>query len=285
MNLNQKPKRKQHQPHKEMKHKKDKNIIQLRAISEKAIADVDMESRKVKGYFASFNTLDSHRDIIRQGAFSKSIQERGPGASGNRRIAHLYQHDMNCPIGKILELREDGFGLYFVSQLAPTQKGNDVLTMYQEGVLREHSIGFNYVMDKMEFIEGEDEEGYFEIKEVKLFEGSVVTFGSNENTPYLGSSKSLTIEEKIEKLNQDLTANVSLLKSGKGSDELLQAAEYNIKIIQKTFNDLLSTPSIEAVKDTLKVKEPQKGGSNFFAHLVKEEEEKLNFFKHLNTGK
>ena len=149
-----------------MKKNKDKNLLQLRAISEKAIADVDLEKRKVKGYFASFNTLDSHNDIIRQGAFAKSIQERGPNAMGNRRIAHLYQHDMNCPIGKILELREDNFGLYFVSELIDTQKGNDVLTMYQEGVLREHSIGFNYVWDKMEFIEGkgEDEEGFFEIK-------------------------------------------------------------------------------------------------------------------------
>ena len=80
--------------------------------------------------------------------------------------------------------------------------------------------------------------------------------------------KSLTTEERIEKLNADLTANVRLLKAGKGSDELLQAAEYSIKLIQKSYNDLLSTPSIEAVKDTLKQKEPQKEVNHFFLSLL-----------------
>ena len=247
--------------------KKDNNIVQLRDISTKAIQDVDLSSRKVTGYFAAFNNVDSHSDVIRKGAFAKSIQERGVNASGNRRIAHLWQHDMSEPIGKILELREDDFGLYFVSELINTQKGNDVLTMYQEGVIREHSIGFNYIADKIEHVEGEDG-GFWEIKEVKLFEGSSVTFGSNSETPYLGSMKSLTTEERIEKLNADLTANVRLLKAGKGSDELLQAAEYSIKLIQKSYNDLLSTPSIEAVKDTLKQKEPQKEVNHFFLSLL-----------------
>jgi len=261
--------------------KKDNNIVQLRDISTKAIQDVDLSSRKVTGYFAAFNNIDSHRDMIIKGAFAKSIQERGVNASGNRRIAHLWQHEMKEPIAKIIELREDDFGLYFVSELINTQKGNDVLTMYQEGVIREHSIGFNYITDKME---ANMEENYWEIKEVKLFEGSSVTFGSNSETPYLGSMKSLTTEERIEKLNADLTANVRLLKSGKGSDELLQAAEYNIKIIQKTFNDLLSTPSIKAVKDTLKANEPQEKEGNisaFFSNLSTEQEKDINFFKHL----
>ena len=53
------------------------------------VSDVSLKSRQVKGYFASFDTLDSDRDIIRKGAFTKSIQERGVNSTGNRKIAHL----------------------------------------------------------------------------------------------------------------------------------------------------------------------------------------------------
>ena len=71
------------------------------------ISDVDLKSRQVKGYFASFDTLDSDRDVIRKGAFAKSIQENGVDSAGNRKIAHLRNHDWEQQIGKLTELGED----------------------------------------------------------------------------------------------------------------------------------------------------------------------------------
>ena len=82
--------------------------------------DLDEGSRQVKGYFASFDTLDSDNDVIRQGAFTKSIAERGPSSLGNRKIAHLRDHDFTHQIGRIDELGEDSKGLYFVSTLTFT---------------------------------------------------------------------------------------------------------------------------------------------------------------------
>ena len=80
------------------------------------VTDLDEGSRQVKGYFSSFDTIDSDRDVIRKGAFSKSINERGPQSSGNRKIAHLRNHDWEQQIGNPIELFEDSKGLGFVSQ-------------------------------------------------------------------------------------------------------------------------------------------------------------------------
>jgi len=50
------------------------------------LKDFDEGSRKVSGYFASFDTLDSDNDIIRKGAFAQSIKQRGTEAATNRQF-------------------------------------------------------------------------------------------------------------------------------------------------------------------------------------------------------
>ena len=203
--------------------------------------DIDETKRIVKGYFASFNTLDSDYDVIRKGAFKKSIQENGPNSAGNRRIAHLRNHDWDRQIGKILELYEDEKGLVFVSQLGRSTEGNDALLDYQDGILREHSIGFNYIADKMKFIEESDytEGGHYEINEVRLWEGSGVTFGSNSLTPVLdaakGSGDYKPVLDKIQELEEGF---LKALKHGKGTDLRLEQIEARFKQIQQLRNSL-----------------------------------------------
>ena len=77
-------------------------IYGVKSISMK-MEDIDETNRIVKGYLSSFDTLDSDNDIIRKGAFKKSLQERGVDAKNNRRIAHLRNHDWEHQIGKFLE--------------------------------------------------------------------------------------------------------------------------------------------------------------------------------------
>jgi HK97 family phage prohead protease len=149
------------------------------------------ESRIVSMYLASFNTLDSDCDIIRKGAFSKSISERGPQTNSNRQIKFLHQHQVKEPIGIYKMLMEDEKGLYAEVEIEKTALGDVVLERYMNGSYKEHSIGFQYVWDKCNWIQmpsGEEKEmeDVFECKELNLFEGSVVTFGANENTPFLG---------------------------------------------------------------------------------------------------
>jgi HK97 family phage prohead protease len=144
-------------------------------------------SRTVSGYLAAFGNVDDAGDRLVKGCFAKSIQEHGPDSSSHRKIAYCWQHDMTTPIGKFTILREDDYGLYFEAVLDDIPLVNDiVISQYQSGTLNQHSIGFWYVQldETSELTEG----GYpvWNVKEVQLIEGSVVTAGCNENTPFLG---------------------------------------------------------------------------------------------------
>lgn len=215
--------------------------------------DLDEGSRKVKGRFASFDTLDSDNDVIRKGAFKKSIQEWGVNSGGNRKIAHLRNHDWDRQIGKLDELFESEKGLDFVSVLGRSDEGRNAFLDYQDGILIEHSIGFNYIKDKIKFVENSsfNKDGHFEVLEVKLWEGSGVTFGANSLTPVLDVAKGEDQKEiTLKKLNELSDRFYKILRDGKGTDERLENIEAMFKQIQQLQNSLaVKEPS---VKDTLK---------------------------------
>jgi HK97 family phage prohead protease len=222
------------------------------------VTDLDEGSRQVKGYFSSFDTIDSDRDVIRKGAFSKSINERGPQSSGNRKIAHLRNHDWEQQIGNPIELFEDSKGLGFVSQMGRSTKGQDAFLDYQDGILREHSIGFNYIPSKMQEVKESPlhEQGHWEINEVKLWEGSGVTFGANSLTPVIDVAKGLKDNSyTLKKLNELTITLEGALKNGKGTDERLVNIEQMFAQLKQLHNSLeLNKPS---VKDT-STQEPKK---------------------------
>jgi len=230
------------------------------------IEDIDEGSRRVKGYASAFDVMDSDNDVIKKGAFLKSIQERGPMTAGNRKIAHLRNHDWEHQIGKFVELYEDEKGLVFVSELGRSTKGTDALLDYQDGILREHSIGFNYIKDKLNYIEADkstfdSNNGHFEITEVKLWENSAVTFGANEFTPVLDVAKGAEGRDKlIEKLNEMSERFQKTLRNGGGTDERLQNLELTFKQIQELQNSLVSMKP--DVKATLKEDKPNDSNLN-----------------------
>tara|TARA_B100001057_G_scaffold426964_1_gene451439 strand:- start:430 stop:1488 length:1059 start_codon:yes stop_codon:yes gene_type:complete len=194
------------------------------------IKDIDTQKREVSIYLSKFDTMDSDMDVIKKGAFSKSINERGPGSSSNRKIAFLRHHDWEKQIGKFLKLEEDDFGLFAVGQLGRSTDGEDAYRDYEDGIIKEHSIGFQYIKDKAKFIEDKniDGGGFYEISEIKLFEGSAVTFGSNEFTPVVdvkGEQKT----DYIEKLTKELNVCIKALSNGKGTDERLHGIEMKVK--------------------------------------------------------
>lgn len=246
----------------------------------------------VKGYFSGFKTIDSDADVIMPGAFQKSIQERGPKSQANRKIAHLAFHDLNRPVGKLQVLKEDEKGLYFESLLGTHTDGADAAKMYEEGTINEHSIGFRYIPTKMEFVELDSEEkidalitsgeyvsinkeavmrygGYFKIHEVKLYEGSFVTFGANENTPNL-TGKS---EKELDTFRADLDEKVSeLMRSINDGEKGLQI-ERQILYICKHYEALggaepLSKHSVEQAAKEQNA-ESDKGKQSFFEIMAK----------------
>jgi HK97 family phage prohead protease len=208
------------------------------------VADMDAGSRTVKGYLSAFGIIDSDNDMIMPGAFKKSITENGPLSSSNRKIAFLRNHEWEDQIGKMLELSEDDYGLLFVAQLGRSSKGDDALLDYQDGIIREHSIGFSYVPDKMKAIETADGM-YWAISEVKLWEGSAVTFGSNQFTPVLQVAKGMDSgaakQAALEKLAQETEAIAKAIRNGKGTDSRLQELEMRVKTLAQRYQALAET--------------------------------------------
>jgi hypothetical protein len=109
---------------------------------------------------------------------------------------------------------------------------------YEDGVILEHSIGFNVVQDKT-FIR---EDGVRELRELFLWEGSAVTFGANSQTPVFNVGKG-NRTEYLDKLNQKMNGLINALKNGKGTDERLFQIEMDLRVIQSKYNSLITLES------------------------------------------
>lgn len=203
------------------------------------IKDLSLGKREVAMYLSKFDVIDSDDDLIIKGAFEKSIRERGPQSDSNRNIAFLRYHDWQHPIGKFLKLEEDSKGLFAVAQLGTSTKGEDALRDYEDGIIKEHSIGFQYVNENVKYIENEKEKGYYEINEVKLFEGSAVTFGSNEYTEVVNIGKGENKINIVEKLAKEIDIVTKALINGRGTDQRLYNLEMKLKYLNSRLIDLV----------------------------------------------
>ncbi len=212
------------------------------------LKDLDLAQRQVAMYVSKFDVIDSDGDLIRRGAFAKSIAERGPSSMGNRKIAFLRYHNWEMQIGKPIKMEEDSNGLFVVAQLGTSTLGNDAMEDYKEGIIREHSIGFKYISDKMKYVEGDKEgEGFFEISELALWEFSAVTFGANEYTNVVDVAKGQERVNLAMKLNEDIATVAKALSNGQGTDERLYQLEMRLKYLNARMLDLaLTEPNVKS---------------------------------------
>lgn len=233
------------------------------------IKDLDLDKRQVAVYLNTFDVLDSDMDIIRKGAFKKSLLERGPQTDSNRKIAFLRYHDWEQQIGKFDTLEEDDKGLFAVGTLGRSTKGEDALRDYEDGIIKEHSIGFQYIADKIKWVEDTtlDGGGFYDITEVKLFEGSAVTFGSNEYTNVVEVVKSGDRANFFEKITKDINLCIKALTSGKGSDERLFEIEMKLSYLNSQLILLAQTQPTD-IKSHLVTVEPEVVKSFDWASVV-----------------
>lgn len=212
------------------------------------IKDVDAKKGIVTGYFSAFNIKDSDGDIILPGSFKRSIEEWQPKG----RIKHLLNHDPRQPLGKITELREDSYGLYYESQIGKHNLGQDFIKMVESDLVKEHSIGFN--------IKGQRKaENANEIYDIVLYEGSSLTsWGANEYTPLLGLKSADDRVQRIKRLEK-------FIKHSDATDETIELLMLEIKQLNQLVEDLSNVPAsvqepvepkvdeTKAVKDALDI--------------------------------
>lgn len=224
------------------------------------IKDVDDSKGIVIGYFSAFDNIDSDGDVIVKGAFTKTIEENGPGSKKDR-IQHLLQHNTSQPIGKLQSLGEDDKGLRFESKMSKSTLGQDTLQLYKEGILREHSIGFETIKEEPTTWEGHE---CNKISEMKLWEGSTVTFGANPNTPveeiknkFKGTALYDLLVKDLEgwskgRIVEELKILEKLFSKGTVSDEMFVSLELRFKQLQNAVNSLLTQKPLKSTPADLK---------------------------------
>lgn len=181
------------------------------------IKGLDRQGRVVEVIMANYNK-DSYNDVIVKGAFAKTLQERGD------QILFLNQHNWSQPHGFFDEVKETDMGLYGRSKPLPnTTYSNDLLELYDQGIIKEHSIGFQTIKSTYE-----QETGVRTITEIKLYEGSNVTMGANSQTPLL-SMKGITMQEIQDQESKILKA----IRSGNLTDETYRALEIAVKQLRE----------------------------------------------------
>jgi len=224
------------------------------------IMDMNPKQGIVTGYFSKFNNVDGDGDIIRPGAFTKTIREQGPQSSLPR-IKHLLNHDPSLPLGVLKSLTEDSYGLAYESQVGSHEGGEDFIKMVESGLITEHSIGFkiikrNQVQSYENYLRNPSL-GQFEITEVKLYEGSSLTaWGANALTPItsLKGDKNLDVDMIVAKS----AAIDKFCRNTTATDDTIQMLLLHSKQLAQLILDMKSNTTqpvttIEPVDDTLDI--------------------------------
>jgi len=210
--------------------------IEYKGADMEDILDVDTENKTVKAVWARFDNVDLDSDIIVKEAVTKTIKERGP--KGKNLIYSLVDHiaDTDHMIGKPTELYVKDDMLIAVTKIVETEKGEDMIKMYNEGLINQHSIGFSTIKSDWQ----DSKQTVRIIKELKLYEGSAVLWAANPETPTLDVTKSYLNDK--EKLNKRLLSLLNAFKGGTYTDETFNLLEIEIKHIQQMIDNITTLP-------------------------------------------
>ena len=208
-------------------------------------ADVEMKDGGIiTGYASTFDKdPDSYGDIVAPGAFTKSLERWRELNAEGKYIPLLWGHDTYDPqsnIGKVVEAREDERGLYIEAEFdADNPRAQYVRKLAQEG--RVYQFSFAFEVKDFGRVDLEDGTSVNELRELELFEVSVVQIPANQHA---------TVE--------DVKAGKSGRRnSAKDADALREIAR-NAQEIIDAINDLLSdTEQGEGGEDESKGREPE----------------------------
>ena len=184
-------------------------------------------------YASVFGNIDSYGDVVVKGAFANDLARWEK--SGNT-IPLLFGHNMADPdfnIGSVVSAEEDNVGLKVTAQLdLENPKAKQVYRMLKGKRIDQMSFAYDVLEGGPATKDGED---VYEIRDLKLYEVSVVTVGANSETEILSVKTMPTVAER---LITDVKAGRVL--SAKNESELRSAHEALgrvLKVLDNTTTD------------------------------------------------
>jgi hypothetical protein len=149
----------------------------------------------IEGHLSVKDNVDLAGEVVRPGAFKRTL-----AATGGK-LPMLFSHDPREPIGMWEEMREDAKGLYVKGRInLEVARGREVYALLKQGAIKGLSIGYDVLVDEIV-------KGIRFLKEIKLWEGSVVTFPCNplasvESVKSHGESKYMATFSEMNDRNQ-----------------------------------------------------------------------------------
>lgn len=184
----------------------------------------DEGSGMIEGYASTWiRTPDSYGDVVKQGAFKRTLEERWNGGKG---IPFLWAHQMDNLKSFIgtAEADEDDRGLHFVATFDDSEEAQRVRQLYKDGRLRKFSFAFDVRDAGPVTLEGGLK--VHELRDVELYEISAVTVPANEDAGVVdvkaGRRNSKADEDKIKQaitLLQDVLGELVEDEPDDGEDD------------------------------------------------------------------
>ena len=138
--------------------------------------DDDLGEGQFVGYASVFGNVDSYGDIVEKGAFANTIAE---WQLSSDTLSCLWAHDMTDPfsnIGEVTSVSEDDHGLLVKVQLdLDNPKAMQIYRLAKGRRLTQMSFAYDV-------LDGEKQDDGFHLKELKLYEVSLVPIGANQLT-------------------------------------------------------------------------------------------------------
>ena len=140
-------------------------------LSVKELHDENGE-RSFIGYGSTFANVDHVGDIVKAGAFEKSLDLH---KSSGTMPAMLIHHDLNRPIGVWKSMVEDSHGLLVEGKLTKgVRDADEAYALLKDGALHSMSIGYRVINE-----EYDRKTGINTLNEISLHELSLVTLPAN----------------------------------------------------------------------------------------------------------
>lgn len=160
----------------------------------KAGPDDGLAEGQFTAYASVFGNKDSYGDVVVKGAFANDLalwQKLG------NPIPLLFGHNMSDPdynLGHIVSADEDNVGLKVLGQLdLENPKAAQTYRMLKGRRINQMSFAYDVLEGGPATHDGED---VYELRELKIYEISVVTIGANEETEILAVKQIPTVAER-----------------------------------------------------------------------------------------
>lgn len=171
----------------------------------------DEGNGSIEGYASTWiREPDSYGDVVKAGAFAKTLKERWNGGKG---IPLLWAHkmdDLSAYIGTA-DAEEDDKGLRFFAAFDGTDEAQRVRELYKDGRLSSFSFAYD-VLDAVK-VTLEDGRKANELRDLELYEISCVCVPANDDAGVVGV-KAMKIEEQNED-PEDIKSEEPEVKAGR----------------------------------------------------------------------